>query len=181
SPTLFSTQTCITRTGSLVREMQALHRNSSLVGSCSTSCSQQSVSRLPVRSLLPSESTAGQRIHASLSCSTSTSKVTSSRPSSTRVCAGKLDDMPLFGSSTSSLSGKPSSAKPESKPKLDDIPLESEVSMDYTALRDFLKAGDWRKAEDETRALLIRLAGEDALKRGWVYFTEVCTRTMGCS
>ncbi len=45
--------------------------------------------------------------------------------------------------------------------------------MDYTALRDHLKAGDWRKAEDETRALLIRLAGEDAMKRGWVYFTEV--------
>jgi len=53
--------------------------------------------------------------------------------------------------------------------------LESEVNMDYTALRDFLKAGDWRKAEDETRALLIRLAGEDAMKRGWVYFTEVKT------
>lgn len=45
--------------------------------------------------------------------------------------------------------------------------------MDYTALRDHLKDGDWRKAEDETRALLIRLAGEDAVKRGWVYFTEV--------
>lgn len=45
--------------------------------------------------------------------------------------------------------------------------------MDYTALRDLLKAGEWRKAEDETRALLIRLAGEDAVKRGWVYFTEV--------
>lgn len=45
--------------------------------------------------------------------------------------------------------------------------------MDYAPLRDFLKAGEWRKAEDETRALLIRLAGEDAIKRGWVYFTEV--------
>ena len=47
--------------------------------------------------------------------------------------------------------------------------------MDYTALRDFLKEGDWRKAEDETRALLIKLAGEGAVKRGWVYFTEVKT------
>lgn len=45
--------------------------------------------------------------------------------------------------------------------------------MDYTALRDHLKAKDFRKADDETRALLIRLAGEQAIKRGWVYFTEV--------
>lgn len=45
--------------------------------------------------------------------------------------------------------------------------------MDYTALRDFLKAGEWRKAEDETRLLLIKLAGADAVKRGWVYFSEV--------
>eukprot|EP00983_Pelagomonas_calceolata_P058749 1145624-Pelagomonas_calceolata.AAC.5 len=55
-----------------------------------------------------------------------------------------------------------------------------QVNMDYTALRDFLKAGDWRKAEDETRALLIRLAGEDAMKRGWVYFTEIPVFEKGC-
>jgi hypothetical protein len=46
--------------------------------------------------------------------------------------------------------------------------------MDYTALRDYLAAGEFRKAEDETRALLIRLAGEGAVKRGWVFFSEVC-------
>ena len=45
--------------------------------------------------------------------------------------------------------------------------------MDFTALRDALKEGDFRKADDETRALLIRLAGEGAIKRGWVYWTEV--------
>ena len=45
--------------------------------------------------------------------------------------------------------------------------------MDFTALRDHLKAGDYRAADDETRALLIKLAGEGAVKRGWVYFTEV--------
>jgi len=45
--------------------------------------------------------------------------------------------------------------------------------MDYSLLRDALKEGDFRKADDETRALLIRLAGEGAIKRGWVYFTEV--------
>lgn len=48
-----------------------------------------------------------------------------------------------------------------------------QAGMDYTALRDFLIAGDFRNAEDETRALLIKLAGEGAVKRNWVYFTEV--------
>ncbi len=48
-----------------------------------------------------------------------------------------------------------------------------QAGIDYTKLRDFLKEGEWRQAEDETRALLIKLAGPDAEKRGWVYFTEV--------
>lgn len=47
--------------------------------------------------------------------------------------------------------------------------------MDYSALRDFLAAGDVRKADDETRALLIKMAGSGAQQRGWVYFTEVPT------
>jgi len=80
----------------------------------------------------------------------------------------------LFGSSTSSLlGGGPSEAVAAPKPKLDDVPLESEAGMDYTALLEHLKAGDYRKADDETRALLIKLAGEGAIKRGWVYFSEV--------
>jgi hypothetical protein len=45
--------------------------------------------------------------------------------------------------------------------------------VDFTALRDHLKAGDFRQADDETRALLIKMAGEGAIKRGWVYFSEV--------
>ena len=45
--------------------------------------------------------------------------------------------------------------------------------MDYAELRDLLKAGDFRKADDETRALLIKLGGEGSQKRGWVYFSEV--------
>lgn len=54
-----------------------------------------------------------------------------------------------------------------------DIPVALQASMDYTLLRESLKKGDFRAAEDETRALLIRLAGPEAVKRGWVYFTEV--------
>ena len=45
--------------------------------------------------------------------------------------------------------------------------------MDYSALRNHLTEGDFRKADDETRALLIKLAGEGAVKRGWVYFSEI--------
>ena len=48
-----------------------------------------------------------------------------------------------------------------------------QAEQDYTLLRDCLKAGKFEKADDETRALLIRLAGPDAVARNWVYFTEV--------
>lgn len=56
---------------------------------------------------------------------------------------------------------------------LDDIPLESELGLDYSVLRDALKEGEFQKADDETRAKVIELAGSDAKGRGWVYFTEV--------
>lgn len=52
-----------------------------------------------------------------------------------------------------------------------------QAGEDYTILRDHLQAGEFQKADDETRALLIRLAGPDAVKRGWVYFTEVQSKT----
>lgn len=45
--------------------------------------------------------------------------------------------------------------------------------MDYILLRDELAKGEFRAADDETRSLLIRLAGDLAVKRGWVYFSEV--------
>lgn len=49
----------------------------------------------------------------------------------------------------------------------------TQVEMDYSPLKTYLQEADVRKAEDETRALLIKLAGPAAVKRGWVYFTEV--------
>jgi hypothetical protein len=45
------------------------------------------------------------------------------------------------------------------------------LGLDYSDLRDYLAAGDVRKADDETRALLIKMAGQGAVQRGWVYFT----------
>jgi hypothetical protein len=45
--------------------------------------------------------------------------------------------------------------------------------MDYIKLRDLLAEGKFEAADDETRALLIQLAGPGAVDRKWVYFTEV--------
>lgn len=49
--------------------------------------------------------------------------------------------------------------------------ITSQLGLDYSDLRDYLAAGDVRKADDETRALLIKMAGQGAVQRGWVYFT----------
>lgn len=50
--------------------------------------------------------------------------------------------------------------------------------MDYTHLKDLLAADNFQKADDETRILLIKLAGPGAVERKWVYFTEVCSRAL---
>lgn len=51
--------------------------------------------------------------------------------------------------------------------------LPAQADMDYTKLRDLLAEGKFQQADDETRALLIKLAGPGAIERKWVYFTEV--------
>jgi len=93
------------------------------------------------------------------------------------AAAGKLDDAPLFASGSSLLGASTTeilgSSQAPAGVKLDDVPLASEVGMDYTALRTALAAGDFRAADDETRALLIRLAGPEAVRRNWVYYTDV--------
>lgn len=48
-----------------------------------------------------------------------------------------------------------------------------QAGLDYTQLRDLLSEGKFQDADDETRALLIKLAGPGAVDRKWVYFTEV--------
>lgn len=70
-----------------------------------------------------------------------------------------------------SLGPKLSTGRPQIS--LDDVQLKSGVEVDYSKLRDLLKEGKWREAEDETRELLIQAAGKGAVKRGWVYFSEV--------
>lgn len=89
--------------------------------------------------------------------------------------SSKLEDVPLFanGGLVGSAAASSAARAPDSQWTLEDVPLKSKAGLDYTKLRDFLKAGDFQKADDETRQLLINLAGAEAVKRGWVYFTEV--------
>lgn len=58
-----------------------------------------------------------------------------------------------------------------------DVPLESELGIDYAPLKELLAKGEFEKADDFTRAVLITMAdksaGLGAAKRGYVYFTEV--------
>ncbi|CAO2838147.1 unnamed protein product [Amaranthus hypochondriacus] len=48
-----------------------------------------------------------------------------------------------------------------------------DTTFSLDVLQQHLASGDFRQADDETRRLLIVLAGEAAIKRGYVYFTEV--------
>jgi hypothetical protein len=51
--------------------------------------------------------------------------------------------------------------------------LKSECGMDYVPLANMLLIGDFKGADQFTRDALIQIAGENARKRGYVYFTEV--------
>lgn len=64
------------------------------------------------------------------------------------------------------------SAEPDPTIALPSPCARPQCGMDYTALKEHLVKGEYQLADDETRALLIKLAGPDAVKRGWVYFTE---------
>ncbi|KAL0051380.1 hypothetical protein WJX82_006427 [Trebouxia sp. C0006] len=76
----------------------------------------------------------------------------------------------LLGPSTQS---QRKSSSPEPAGDVGGVELASEVDMDYSSLRDALQQGDFQQADDLTRAALITLAGPDAEKRNWVYFSEV--------
>mmetsp|Transcript_25951 Transcript_25951/g.41975 ORF Transcript_25951/g.41975 Transcript_25951/m.41975 type:complete len:262 (+) Transcript_25951:739-1524(+) len=61
----------------------------------------------------------------------------------------------------------------EGMPGLDDVNCESELGYDYEPLREMLRRGEFREADDWTRAKLVDIAGQGAQSRGWVYFAEV--------
>jgi GUN4-like/ARM-like repeat domain, GUN4-N terminal len=53
------------------------------------------------------------------------------------------------------------------------VPLESSVGIDYTTLQKLLATQDFQAADKLTTEKLCELAGADAIKRKWIYFTEV--------
>ena len=55
------------------------------------------------------------------------------------------------------------------------VTIEDAGGSDPTPLIDQLRAGDFEAADQTTRDLLIEIAGADATKRGYVYWTEART------
>lgn len=52
------------------------------------------------------------------------------------------------------------------------VPSEA-GSVSLEVLRGHLAGGEWEQADNETRRLLCELAGEGAVQRKWIYFSEV--------
>lgn len=52
-------------------------------------------------------------------------------------------------------------------------PLKTLIGVDYRTLRALLKKKEYKAADAETRRLLIVMSGKAAVKRGWIYFSEV--------
>jgi serine/threonine-protein kinase len=52
-----------------------------------------------------------------------------------------------------------------------DVTLSSDVGVDYTNLRDLLKAGKWREADEETLAMMLKVA--DREEEGWLTIESI--------
>jgi len=55
--------------------------------------------------------------------------------------------------------------------KVDTDDLSSERGIDYTRLRDLLKAQQWREADEETRKVMLKCAGRE--KEGWLDVEQI--------
>jgi hypothetical protein len=53
------------------------------------------------------------------------------------------------------------------------VPLRSQAEVDYHPLQILLAKQDWQAADQLTLQKLCELAGEAAIQRKWIYFTEV--------
>ncbi|MGB3641825.1 MAG: GUN4 domain-containing protein [Rivularia sp. (in: cyanobacteria)] len=56
--------------------------------------------------------------------------------------------------------------KPITPPQIEEDDLSSETGVDYTRLRDLLKAGNWKEADEETLTVMLKCAGRE--KEGWL-------------
>ncbi len=60
----------------------------------------------------------------------------------------------------------PQTVPPKPTPIQSDVPLKSERGIDYTKLRDLLAAKNWKKADEETARVMLKVAGRE--KEGWL-------------
>ncbi|KAF7805353.1 tetrapyrrole-binding protein, chloroplastic [Senna tora] len=95
-----------------------------------------------------------------------------------------LSDTPLFLKTTTNPNPNPSlslslvQSPPSTLTTFSVSPITStspstSQAVSFDLLRDLLSANNFRQADEETRRLLIVLAGEAAQKRGYVFFSEV--------
>ncbi|CAN7128722.1 unnamed protein product [Brassica rapa subsp. narinosa] len=78
-----------------------------------------------------------------------------------------------FSSLICSSSSSSSSALVTSATTTNTSDITTETATKFDALATHLINQDFRKADEETRRLLIQIAGEAAIKRGYVFFSEV--------
>jgi hypothetical protein len=57
------------------------------------------------------------------------------------------------------------------KPTQENDDLSSEKGVDYTRLRDLLKAGKWKQADQETLAVMLKAAGRE--QEGWLDYESI--------
>ncbi|KAB2622925.1 tetrapyrrole-binding protein [Pyrus ussuriensis x Pyrus communis] len=85
------------------------------------------------------------------------------KPTTTNTLTSTLSHPSLFSTKTFSISATTSFSTPSS----------STQATSFDLLEQHLSAQNFREADEETRRLLIVLAGEQAQKRGYVFFSEV--------
>ncbi|XP_057957435.1 tetrapyrrole-binding protein, chloroplastic [Malania oleifera] len=83
---------------------------------------------------------------------------------------------PTTITTTTTLSTTPTTSLPSITHSLSsstsNIPSTSQAAISYDLLHHHLSSKNFRQADEETRRLLIALAGEPAQKRGYVFFSE---------
>ncbi|MEH2410972.1 GUN4 domain-containing protein [Nostoc sp.] len=57
------------------------------------------------------------------------------------------------------ITGKPPERKPKPPPVIQADDLSSEKGVNYTRLRDLLAAGEWKEADEETLAVMLKASG----------------------
>merc|ERR1719258_412074 len=82
------------------------------------------------------------------------------------------DARPHAARLAAALAGPPQAMETGPRPA---VTIEDAGGIDPTPLIDQLRAGDFEAADQTTRDLLIEIAGADATKRGYVYWTEART------